>query len=174
MTVKEASIRFDLDEKEIRKRQRDNMIIGIRKDGRSVVIPDNTEIIPSKSEVRSFLFQILKKRNNVETIISRSLCPTTSSLKSLLSYLYKRGFIGEYSENVPTDELINSVRLTDDGLSYIFGEKMFTSLNIPISIPLNISCVLLEISDTILRWAIPSLIRTKKPISRHGMNTGYT
>ena len=73
MTVKEASIRFDLDEKEIRKRQRDNMIIGIRKDGRSVVIPDNTEIIPSKSEVRSFLFQILKKRNNVETIISRSL-----------------------------------------------------------------------------------------------------
>mgnify|MGYP000130445727 CR=1 FL=1 len=82
MTVKEASIRFDLDEKEIRKRQRDNMIIGIRKDGRSVVIPDNTEIIPSKSEVRSFLFQILKKRNNVETIISRSLCPTTSSLKS--------------------------------------------------------------------------------------------
>lgn len=25
-----------------------------------------------------------------------------------------------------------------------------------------------------LRWAIPSLIRTKKPISRHGMNTGYT
>lgn len=139
MTVKEASIRFDLDEKEIRKRQRDNMIIGIRKDGRSVVIPDNTEIIPSKSEVRSFLFQILKKRNNVETIISRGLCPTTSSLKSLLSYLYKRGFIGEYSENVPTDELINSVRLTDDGLSYIFGEKMFTSLNIPISIPLNIN-----------------------------------
>ncbi len=156
MTVKEASIRFDLDEKEIRKRQRDNMIIGIRKDGRSVVIPDNTEIIPSKSEVRSFLFQILKKRNNVETIISRSLCPTTSSLKSLLSYLYKRGFIGEYSENVPTDELINSVRLTDDGLSYIFGEKMFTSLNIPISIPLNIFkrtrnravCLKIQISST--------------------------
>ena len=44
MTVKEASIRFNLNEKEIRKRQRDNMIIGIRKDGRSVVIPDNTEI----------------------------------------------------------------------------------------------------------------------------------
>ena len=39
---------------------------------------------------------------------------------------------------------------------------------------MNLSCVLLEISDTILRWAIPSLIRTKKPISRHGMNTGYT
>ena len=145
MTVKEASIRFNLDEKEIRKRQRDNMIIGIRKDGRSVVIPDNTEIIPSKSEVRSFLFQILKKRNNAETIISRGLCPTTVSLKSLLSYLYKRGFIGEYSENMPTDELINSVRLTDDGISYIFGEKMFTSLNIPISIPLsiNIACVCL-------------------------------
>ena len=39
---------------------------------------------------------------------------------------------------------------------------------------MNLSCALLEISDIILRWAKPSLIRTKKPISRHGMNTGYT
>ena len=38
----------------------------------------------------------------------------------------------------------------------------------------NLSCALLEISDIILRLAKPSSIRTKKPISKHGMNTGYT
>lgn len=139
MTVKEASIKFNIDEKEIRKRQRDNMIIGIRKDGRSVVIPDSTEIIPSKSEVKSFLFQILKKRNNAKTIISRSLCPSTSTLRILLSYLYKRGFIGEYNENASADELLTEVQLTDEGLSYVFGNKAFTSLSIPFSIPLSVN-----------------------------------
>ena len=42
--------------------------------------------------------KILKQRNNSTTIISRGLCPDTTSLKALMRYLYQRGFIGEYNE----------------------------------------------------------------------------
>lgn len=41
MTIKEASVNFNLDEKEIRARKKDNMIIGVRKDGNNVVIPND-------------------------------------------------------------------------------------------------------------------------------------
>ena len=54
MTIKEASVKFNLDEKEIRARKKDNMIIGVRKDGINVVIPDDTILIPSKKEIQSF------------------------------------------------------------------------------------------------------------------------
>ena len=39
MTIKEASVKFNLDEKEIRKRKKDGMISGVRTENRVVVIP---------------------------------------------------------------------------------------------------------------------------------------
>lgn len=75
MTIREASKKFNLEEKEIRNRQRNDMIPGIYKEGKNIVIPDNTEIIPSKKEIQSFLLQILKYRNNNNIVISRKLCP---------------------------------------------------------------------------------------------------
>lgn len=139
MTIKEASVKFKIDEKEIRKRQREGMIIGIRKEGKSVIVPDDTEIIPSKRDIKSFLLQILKQRNNATTIISRGLCPDEKTLRSLLKYLYKRGLIGEYDETISDNDLIKQVKLTDEGLSYVFGDKNYTSLNTPIALPLTVN-----------------------------------
>lgn len=51
MTTKEASRIFHIDEREIRKRYGDGMIIAAYKDGNFIVVPDETEIIPSKQEV---------------------------------------------------------------------------------------------------------------------------
>ena len=139
LTTKKASVAFNLNEKEIRKRYGDGMIIGARKDGRLIVIPDDTEIIPSKKEIRAFLLQILKQRNNSETVISRGLCPDTKTLNSLLRYLYKRGFIGAYKENNSDGDLIKQIKLTDEGFSYVIGDKHYLSLNAPISLPLAIN-----------------------------------
>ena len=139
MTIKEASVKFKMDEKEVRRRQRDGMIIGIHKEGKSVVIPDDTEIIPSKRDIKSFLLQILKQRNNATTVISRGLCPDEKTLRSLLKYLYKRGLIGDYDEKVFGIDLIKQIKLTDEGLSYVFGDKNYISLNAPSAVPLTVN-----------------------------------
>lgn len=145
MTIKEASIKFNLDEKEIRKRQQDGMIIGIRKDGRTVMIPENTEIIPSKMSIRSFLLQVLKQRNNNAIVVSRALCPDQETLKSLLKYLYNRGFIGNYNAAM-SDELISKIQLTDEGISYVLGEKNYNSLisNESKSLKVNLNVINIE------------------------------
>lgn len=139
MTIKEASIRFNLDEKEVRKRYKAGMIIDARKDGRCVVIPDNTEIIPAKSEIKSFLLQIVKQKNNPAYVMSRGLCPDSASLKCLLNYLYVRGLIGNYKHCETTEEMLQNVQLTEAGFSYIFGEKAYIALNKGISIPISIN-----------------------------------
>lgn len=139
MTVKEASIRFNLDEKEVRKRYKAEMIIGARKDGRCVVIPDNTEVIPSKSEIKAFLLQIIKQKNNPTYVMSRELCPDIASLKCLLNYLYIRGLIGNYKYCETAEEMLNYVQLTEAGFSYILGEKTYVALNQGLSIPISIN-----------------------------------
>ena len=139
MTIKEASRKFNLDEKEIRNRKDAGMIIGIHKDGRNIVIPDETEIIPSKKDIQSFLLQILRQRNNVNTVISRKLCPDKSTLDSLMRYLYKRGFIGRYDETSADIDLIAKVQLTDEGIAYILGNKNYISISNAISVPLTVN-----------------------------------
>ena len=39
------------------------MIIDAYKDGNYIVKPDETEIIPSKQEIKAFLFQVIKHKN---------------------------------------------------------------------------------------------------------------
>lgn len=145
MTIKEASVKFNLDEKEIRKRKKDDMIFNVRTENRVVVISDDTEIIPSKKDIRSFLLQIIKIKNNSSTIISRNLCPDNNSLKILLRYLYKRGFIGEFSEVENDQQMLNAVSLTDSGIEYVFGSQNYSKLNTHVSLPLNINIVNIDL-----------------------------
>ena len=105
MTIKEASVNFNLDEKEIRARKKDNMIIGVRKDGNNVVIPNDTILIPSKKDIQSFLLQIIKYKNNNSITISRAMCPQSEQLQAIMIYLYNRGFIGKYTLSEDIDIL---------------------------------------------------------------------
>lgn len=139
MTVKEASVRFNLEEKEIRKRYNAKMIIGARKDGRRIVIPDNTEVIPSKAEIKAFLLQILKQRNNPSHVMSRGLCPDFDSLKCLLRYLYTRGFIGGYRDCESAEEMLTNIQLTEEGFFFVFGEKTYIALNQGFSLPITVN-----------------------------------
>ena len=138
MTTKEASRIFHIDEKEIRKRYGDGMIIAAYKDGNFIVVPDETEIIPSKQEVKSFLLQLIKIKNNSTYVVSRSMCPDMDTLKALLRYLYQRGMIGKYEEVSSEAEMLVNVQLTDDGFAYVLGEKTYAKLTCGFSIPITL------------------------------------
>lgn len=139
MTIREASIKFNLDEKEIRKRKKDNMIINVRKDGRSVVIPDDTMLIPSKADIQSFLLQIIKYKNNNAFTISKSLCPGREQLHAVMDYLYKRGFIGNYTFTEEIEEMFSNVQMTDSGFDFVFGYGSFDKLSSIVSAPVHLN-----------------------------------
>lgn len=141
MTTKEAAKKFNLEEGEIRKRRKDEMILDAHKEGRYIVIPDETEIIPSKKSIQSFLLQILKNRNSGNYTFSRSLCPTDRELRVLLDYLYRRGLIGCYDTENPERALCEEISLTEEGIEYIFGEKKYQALNVTIPLNINLSLV---------------------------------
>lgn len=139
MTIKEASVKFNLDEKEIRARKKDNMIIGVRRDGGSVVIPNDTILIPSKKDIQSFLLQIVKYKNNNSITISRAMCPTSEQLQAIMIYLYNRGFIGKYTFSEDIGTLFNDVQITDSGFDFVFGYGSFNKLSSVVSIPIQLN-----------------------------------
>lgn len=123
MTTKQASITFKLDEKEIRKRNKEGMIIGSTKEKGLIIIPDETKILPSKVQIQSFLFQILKYKNNPAIVISRHMCPTIEHLKILAEYLYSKGYIGEYKPFVTINSFFDNVQVTEEGIRCIFDNN---------------------------------------------------
>lgn len=139
MTIKEASVKFHLDEKEIRARKKDNMIIGVSNDGKNIVIPDDTILIPSKKDIQSFLLQIVKYKNNKSIVISRAMCPQKEQLQAIMIYLYNRGFIGNFTFSEEIENLFDNVQITDNGFDFVFGYGSFAKLSsiIPIPIQLN-------------------------------------
>lgn len=143
MTTAEACVRFNIDKNELSNRIKANMVIGIRKDGRSIVIPDDTLIIPSKMDIKAFLLQILKYKNNPNITISREHFPQEDSLMAVLDYLYRRGFIGEYSCATSIQSTFDTISLTDSGISYILGEgvskKLETAVTPLLTLNLNMA-----------------------------------
>ena len=97
MTTQEASRKFSMEEQAVRKCYKDGMIINAYKDGRYIMIPNDTILIPSRKDVQSFLLQIIKYKSNKSITISRVMCPHSEQLQAIMAYLYMRGFIGEYS-----------------------------------------------------------------------------
>lgn len=141
MTVKEASRRFSLDEKVIRQCQKDGMIIGLRKEGKTVVIPDDTIIIPMKRDIQSFIFQIIQYKNNPSFPISRRICPDQKSLCAVMKYLFLRGFIGEVDcdKGKSIEDIFSTVKLTEGAFSFIFGAKQYCRIIADISAPIQIN-----------------------------------
>lgn len=142
MTVDEANEKFGISHKEIRKRKSDGMIFGAKTVNGRIDIPNDTLIIPSKAEIQNFLFQILKYKNNSGLTISRSLCPDEESLKAVIDYLYKKGFIGEFKFNRDIYVLFNDISLTDEGIAFIFGKKKVLSID-------GLSCTAISLNPTI-------------------------
>lgn len=130
-----------MDEKEVRKSLRDEMIIGAYKCDRSIVIPDDTIIIPSKRDIQSFLLQIIQFKNNPNIPISRRMCPDQSTLCAVIHYLFLRGFIGELKcdEKDTIEQLFSHIMLTDEGFAFIMGNKSFNTINTTVSVPIQIN-----------------------------------
>lgn len=139
MTTGEASEKFNLDEKEIRARKNDNMIIGAYNKRRRIVIPDDTILIPSKKDIQSFLLQIIKYKSNNSIVISRALCPGRDQLQAVMIYLYERGFIGNFTFSEEIKSLFDNVQITDSGFDFVFDYGSFGKLSniTPTPIQLN-------------------------------------
>lgn len=139
MTIKEASVKFNLDEKEIRARKKDNMIIGVRKDGKNVVIPDDTILIPSKKEIQSFLLQIIKYKNNKSITISRAMCPQKDQLQAIMLYLYNKGLVGEFAFSEDIEVLFDNIQITDAGFDFVLGYGSFNKLSSIVHNPVQLN-----------------------------------
>lgn len=131
MTTKQASAKFRISEKEIRKRNKDGMIIGATKERGIIIIPDETKIIPSKTDIQSFLFQVMKYKNNTSTVIAQQLFPNIEKLKILDDYLFQKGYIGKHDDFNTEKEFLNIVQLTDMGLQLLFGNTVVEKLSSP-------------------------------------------
>ena len=110
MTTNEACEKFGLEKKELYKRIKAGMIPGVVKKGRMFVIPNETPFIPSEQEIRTFLLQILKFKNNPSYVFSRRLCQTDKDLKDVLHYLYCRGFVGEDVSVTDPSDALNQIK----------------------------------------------------------------
>ena len=128
MTTREAAEKFNLEIQEVRKRKNDGMIPGARTVKGRIVIPDDIEILPSKQEIQSFLFEIIKYKNNPNVTISREYCPDEISLHSVVNYVYRRGFVGEFEFNSKIQILFQNLSLTDEGLKFIMKRMSQSNL----------------------------------------------
>lgn len=139
MTTGEASEKFNLSKEEIRARKNANMIIGAYNKRHRIVIPDDTILIPSKKDIQSFLLQIIKYKNNNSIAISRALCPGKDQLHAVMKYLYKRGFIGNFTFSEEIKTLFDNVQITDSGFDFVFDYGSFGKLSniTPTPIQLN-------------------------------------
>ena len=137
MTTNEACEKFGLEKKELYKRIKAGMILGVVKKGRMFVIPDKTPFIPSEQEIRTFLLQILKFKNNPSYVFSRGLCQTDKALKDVLQYLYCRGFVGEDVSVTDPSDALNQTKLTDAGFEYIVHTSSRKKTEIHLNAPIN-------------------------------------
>ncbi len=82
MTTNEACEKFGLEKKELYKRIKAGMIPGVVKKGRMFVIPNETPFIPSEQEIRTFLLQILKFKNNPSYVFRVGSAKQTKTLRA--------------------------------------------------------------------------------------------
>jgi hypothetical protein len=129
MTLKDAAKKFCLDEKEVRKRKEDGMVLGVRKEKGHIHIPDDTQVIPPKTAVQAFLLQILKNKNEQPSLAAETLCPNDEKRKVLLEYLCKRGLINRNTAWVGEEYCLAAFNLTEAGLNYVVGDFRYKQLD---------------------------------------------
>lgn len=134
MTTKQASVKFGIDEREIRKRNKDGMIIGVTKERGLLIIPDETKLIPSKSDVQAFLFQLLQYKNNHSIVVAQNTFPDVNKLKALAEFLFLKGYIGKYDNFYSEKDFLNDVQITDIGMQLVFGNNAIKKLSMPLTI----------------------------------------
>lgn len=133
MNTTEAERKTGVNRKTIQKICKDGYVYGAVKPGREWIIPDDTNIILTKEQIAYVLMQIIKRKNNPSAAVSNRLFPDHETRVCILQLLYKLGLVGnEPDEAIITDEILNNITLTDDGLELLFTKKR--SLTLPISI----------------------------------------
>lgn len=119
--TKQAEKKFHISKKQIYELGKKGLC-GIHKEGKKWVIPDNTKILISVSEIRRFLIQVIKYKNNSGYTFPRDLCPTEIILKELVNQQYHNGFIGSTAKGSNAIEILENVILTEKGIDIAIGD----------------------------------------------------
>ena len=142
MTTKEASVKFQISEKDIRSSIKDKMLHAMKESGR-YIIDDNIAFIPIKRNIQAFLFKILQYKNNNHIALDFSLCHNEHELKIVMDYLFEKGYISQFNFTSNINELFSNTTLTDKGISFAIGKNIVSKriIDIHVSFPINIGLV---------------------------------
>ena len=145
MTVKQVAEQFRISETIIRKCIKDGMVIkAIKQSNGRYDIPDKTEIIMTKSQMRSFLWLIYQYKNNSRTVISNEFWHDKHSLKILADYICALGYIGSNyiisDSDAYVKEFFNRVQVSPKGEDFLRGSFRFkNNANINVYFNFNFS-----------------------------------
>ncbi len=140
MNTKEAGKIFGKSQKEIAALCSQGLIPDVMKAKGRWMLPDNLEILLSKTDIILMLKELLKIKNyGANYPINCSLVPDKSSCITVMNYLFRIGLIGPYRRPIK----LESVKLTEKGLDLLFQKvkacntsstnlNFIGSINIPI------------------------------------------
>ena len=140
MTTKQAADKFNMGKREIQKLCKEGKIHGVRKVGNRYEIPDETAMIITDENARTFLWQLLKFKNNPNIILEGSFADTDEKLKAWHTYMTERNLVGSCQYASELKELLMTMQLTEKGFEMITG-KTASNIHIEPSFNIDFACV---------------------------------
>ena len=107
MTAKEASEKFHISERAIRKLAQERKIVGVQKVMRCYILPDETPIIITDSMARAFLLKVLRVKNNPNEIISTHELRDATISRAWYDYVLTQEVVGDCEYTTDPRELLS-------------------------------------------------------------------
>lgn len=112
---------------------------GITKSGREWIIPDDTEVLISVTNIRVFLYHLLRYKNNEGYVFPRRMCSDDATLVSVINQQYRNGLIGSAACGKDFDSILKNVRLTDEAIDLVVGNAQINKYRSCIDVKININ-----------------------------------
>ena len=123
MDTKQASCKFNIGAKEIQEMCRRGLIVGVRKEKRRWVIPDDTKFIVDSNGIKYIIWEIINLQINKNYAFSLKYIETVFKAKECFDYLQLMGYITSFTERETVEETIASVRLSQRAMEELRGDK---------------------------------------------------
>jgi len=146
MNVKEAEKLFFIKKEEIYKLGKIGWS-GVTKNGREWNVSDDTEVLLSVSDIRLFLYHLLRYKNNDGYVFPRKMCPDNNTLIAVINQQYGNGLIGNMAIGEDFETILKNVKLTEEAIELVIGKtqsmkfKSIAGVKVNINPSINIGLV---------------------------------
>lgn len=145
MTTKEATKKFGISEREIRKLASAGKIKNAKKVNEVYIIPDDIPIIITDKMARAFLLTILKLKNNPHLVLSTREIEDKKICRAWYDYMLEQELVGDCKFSSDPQKLLRRMQLTEKGIEQVVGKKELLHINsIQLSPTFNFSNVTLN------------------------------